>query len=63
MKARRSPIRGPLLTFGMMIGSVLVVVAVSRYFDLHKKAEPQPVSSTSTVSVSSSGESPSSSHE
>jgi hypothetical protein len=51
MKARRSPARGPLVTFGLMIGSVLVVVAVSRYFDSQQKTtEP-------TVSASANGNS------
>jgi hypothetical protein len=51
MKARRSPARGPLLTFALMIGSVLAVVGVSRYFDSHQKTTGQ------TVSVSANGSS------
>ncbi len=39
MKVRRSPARGPLLTLALMIGSVLAVVGVSRYFDSHQKTE------------------------
>jgi hypothetical protein len=50
MKARRSAARGPLLTFALMIGSVLAVVGVSRYFDSHQKTTGQNVS----VSASSS---------
>jgi len=51
MKARRSAARGPLVTFGLMIGSVLVVVAVSRYFDSHQKT------TEATVSASANGSS------
>jgi hypothetical protein len=51
MKARRSPARGPLLTFALMIVSVLGVVGVSRYFDSHQKTTGQ------TVSVSGNGSS------
>jgi hypothetical protein len=51
MKARRSPARGPLLTFALMIGSVLAVVGVSRYFDSHQKT------TAPTVSVSANGSS------
>ena len=46
MKAKRSPIRGPLLTFSLMIGSVLLVVAVSRYFDSQHKPATQAVSTS-----------------
>ena len=56
MKARRSPARGPLLTFALMVGSVLAVVGVSRYFDSHQKTAP-------TVSVSASGNSAQSSQQ
>ncbi len=49
MKARRSPVRGPFLTIALMIGSVLAVVGVSRYFDSHQKTTDQ------TVSVSANG--------
>ena len=51
MKARRSPARGPLLTFALMIGSVLAVVGVSRYIDSHQKT------TAPSVSVSSNGSS------
>jgi hypothetical protein len=44
MKARPSPVRGPLLTFGLMIASVMIVVAVSRYFDVQQKAAAPAVS-------------------
>ena len=50
MKARRSPARGPLLTFALMIGSVLAVVGVSRYFDSHQKT-----TAGQSVSVSANG--------
>ena len=44
MKPKRNPVKGPLLTFGLMIGSVLAVVAISRYFDTaQQKATPQTV--------------------
>lgn len=43
MKGRRNPVKGPLVTFGLMIGSVLAVVAISRYFDTPQKATPQTV--------------------
>jgi hypothetical protein len=43
MKVKRNPARGPLLTFGLMIGSVLAVVAISRYFDTPQKATSQTV--------------------
>jgi hypothetical protein len=50
MKPKRSPARGPLLTFGLMIGSVLVVVAVSRYFDFQHRAAAQAVSASANGS-------------
>ena len=52
MKARRSPARGPLLTFALMIGSVLAVVGVSRYFDSHQKTTSQAVSVSANGSSS-----------
>jgi hypothetical protein len=52
MKARRSPARGPLLTFALMIGSVLAVVGVSRYFDSHQKTTGQNVSVSASGSAS-----------
>jgi len=55
MKPKRNPVRGPMLTFGLMIGSVLAVVAISRYFDTPQKAAPQ------TVEASANGGSDSSS--
>jgi hypothetical protein len=55
MKGRRNPAKGPLLTFGLMIGSVLAVVAISRYFDTPQKASPQTVeASANSASTSSS---------
>jgi hypothetical protein len=54
MKAKRSPVKGPLLTFGLMIGSVLVVVAVSRFFDTPQKPAPQTVEASANGSGSSS---------
>lgn len=53
MKARRSPARGPLLTFALMIGSVLAVVGVSRYFDSHQKTTGQSVSANGSSSQNS----------
>jgi hypothetical protein len=54
MKPKRSAVKGPLVTFGLMIGSVLVVVAVARLFDTPQKPAPQ------TVQASSNGDSASS---
>jgi hypothetical protein len=55
MKPKRSPVKGPLVTFGLMIGSVLAVVAISRYFDTPQKATPQTVeASVNSGSTSSS---------
>ena len=50
MKAKRSPARGPLVTFALMIGSVGAVIAISRYVDSHPKT-PEPT----TVSTATSG--------
>ena len=50
MKAKRSPARGPLVTFALMIGSVGAVIAISRYVDSHPKT-PAPT----TVSTAASG--------
>ena len=56
MKARRSAARGPLLTLALMIGSVLVVVGVSRYFDSHRKATaPAVEASTNGGSAPATG--------
>jgi hypothetical protein len=52
MKARRSPARGPLLTFALMIVSVLGVVGVSRYFDSHQKTTTGQAVSVSASSSS-----------
>jgi len=49
MKPRRSPARGPLLTFALMIGSVAAVGAIAHYIDTHQKAPTQQ-----TVSASAS---------
>jgi hypothetical protein len=56
MKGRRNPAKGPLLTFGLMIGSVLVVVAISRYFDTQPKttATPQSVQASANGGSTSS---------
>jgi hypothetical protein len=40
MKARRSPVKGPLLTFALMLGSIAAVVAISRYVDSHPEQKP-----------------------
>ncbi len=39
---RRSPVTGPLLTFGLMVASVVAVVAISRVFDTRQKAAAEP---------------------
>jgi hypothetical protein len=49
MKARRSPARGPLLTFALMLGSIAAVVAVAHFFE----APPQTPDQTVAVSASS----------
>jgi len=55
MKGRRNPAKGPLLTFGLMIGSVLAVVVVSRFFEAPQKAAtPTVEASTNSSSASSS---------
>jgi len=55
MKAkRRSPVTGPLLTFGLMIGSVVAVGAIAHYVDTHQKA-PTP---EQTMAASASQASP-----
>ena len=59
MKAKPSPARGPLVTFALMLGSVAVVIAVSRYID-HTHAKP--VAQQQDVQVSSSTDSTASSH-
>ena len=50
MKAKRSPARGPLVTFALMLGSMGLVIAISRYVDSHPKT-PEPT----TVSTAASG--------
>jgi hypothetical protein len=46
MKAKRSPVRGPLLTFALMIGSVVAVGAAAHFYDMHQKAQQQTVSAS-----------------
>jgi hypothetical protein len=53
MKPRRSPARGPLLTFALMIGSVAAVGAIAHYIDTHQKA---PTQQTVSASASDSSE-------
>jgi Tfp pilus assembly protein PilW len=56
MKAKRSPVKGPLLTFALMLGSVAVVVVISRYFDSHQKtAQPEQTVAASANGASASG--------
>jgi hypothetical protein len=52
MKARRSPVKGPLLTLALMIGSVAAVVAISRYVDSHP--DQKPAEQTVAASANSS---------
>jgi hypothetical protein len=54
MKPKRNPVKGPLVTFGLMIGSVLAVVAISRYFDTPQKAAPQAVQASANSGSDSS---------
>src|SRR5271169_5782318 len=52
---RRSPVTAPLLTFALMIGSIVAVTAIAQYFEAHQKASEQTMSSTEqTVSASAS---------
>lgn len=53
MKGKRNPVKGPLITFGLMIGSVLVVVAISRYFDTPQNATQQSVEASASNGSSS----------
>jgi hypothetical protein len=51
---RRSPVKGPLLTFALMLGSVAAVIAVSNVIDSRQKAEqhtPTAVASDSSHPV------------
>jgi hypothetical protein len=59
MKAKRSPVRGPLLTFALMLGSVAAVVAISRYVDSHPDQKP----AEQTVAASANSGSPASSRQ
>ncbi|HUD24685.1 MAG TPA: hypothetical protein VMQ45_03310 [Burkholderiaceae bacterium] len=53
MKAkRRSPVRGPLLTFALMIGSVGLVVAAARYLDSHQNAAGPTVAASASTDAS-----------
>lgn len=51
MKARRSPVKGPLLTFALMIGSVAAVGLIAHYYDSHQSKAP--TAQTTSVSASS----------
>jgi hypothetical protein len=49
MKAkRRSPARGPLVTFALMIGSAGLIAAAAHYLDSHQKTTEQTVAASST---------------
>ena len=48
---RRSPIAGPLLTFGLMLGSVGLVLAAAHY--LESKSSAPTVATSSTASTES----------
>ncbi|HEX4585898.1 MAG TPA: hypothetical protein VH183_13805 [Burkholderiaceae bacterium] len=56
MRAKRNPVRGPLLTFALMIGSVAAVVVISRYVDSHPSQKP----AEQTVAASANSASPAS---
>jgi Tfp pilus assembly protein PilW len=47
---RRSPVRGPLLTLALMIGSVVAVGAIEHYLDVRQKAAEQTVSASDSDS-------------
>lgn len=50
MKARRNPAKGPLLTFALMLGSIVAVTAVDRYLEAHRKpAEQSAVAATASA--------------
>jgi hypothetical protein len=53
MKPKRSPARGPLLTFALMLGSVAAVGVIAHYVDSHQKA---PTEQTVSASASDSSQ-------
>ncbi len=54
MKAkRRSPISGPLLTFGLMLGSVGLVLVAAHYLESHQKSSAPTVATSATGSTDS----------
>jgi hypothetical protein len=54
MKAkRRSPITGPLLTFGLMLGSIGLVLVAAHYLESPQKSSAQTVATSSTASPES----------
>jgi hypothetical protein len=44
---RPNPLRGPLLTLALMLGSVALVVAVATFVDAHAKPPHSTVAATS----------------
>jgi hypothetical protein len=49
MKAkRRSPVMGPLLTFGLMLGSVGLIIAAAHYLDSHQQTTEQTVAASAS---------------
>ena len=48
---RRSPVTGPLLTFGLMVGSVVAVGTIAHVFDARQRAAE---TTTQAVTASSS---------
>ncbi|HEV3018726.1 MAG TPA: hypothetical protein VGY49_06880 [Burkholderiaceae bacterium] len=55
MKAkRRSPVMGPLLTFGLMLGSVGLIVAAAHYLDSNQKTTEQTVAASASADPSHS---------
>jgi len=56
MKAkRRSPVTGPLLTFSLMLGSVVAVGAIAHMFDARQKAAEPTVQAVAASAGDSQG--------
>lgn len=52
---RRNPVKGPLITFALMISSVAAVGAIAHIVDSHQKAE-QNVPATQAAAGAQSGQ-------